>query len=168
VIRSLFARRDFDPAYEAAATTNMIFALEHYNQIENCSKLFIKPSKYQVAKDFYDFKATIVDYLNAGGYDIDSVFTQEFFTTAKTTSHRFWEIFAQAECYRWLSQAPLRQYYSSRDEVVTAELGKLAVDYQTSIGKTNATSHDAGATADHRAVYVHTLVDVKPWFDSLK
>jgi hypothetical protein len=62
----------------------------------------------------------------------------------------------------------LRQYYSDSDEAVPADIGKLAVDYQAAIGKTNGTSHDAGANADHRCVYVHTLVDVKPWFDSLK
>jgi hypothetical protein len=90
------------------------------------------------------------------------------FTTARTTSHRFWELFSQAASYRWLSQAPLRQYYSNRDEIMTGEIARLAVDYQTSIGKTNATSHDAGPMADHRAVYLYTLIDVKPWFDSLK
>jgi hypothetical protein len=103
-----------------------------------------------------------------GGYSLDSIFTPEAFETARTTSHPFWELFSQAASYRWLSQAPLRQYYSNRDEVVTADIGKLAVDYQTSIGKTNATSHDAGPNADHRSVYLYSLVDAKPWFDSMK
>jgi pimeloyl-ACP methyl ester carboxylesterase len=168
VMRSLFARRDFDATYLAAATTNMMFAIEHYNKLANCSSLFIKPGKYQIAKNFYDFKASLEDYFRDGGYSIDSVFTPEFFSTAKTASHPFWQVFSQAECYRWLSKAPLRQYYSSRDDVVPADLGKHVVDYQTSIGKTNATSHDAGPNADHRCVYVHTLIDAKAWFDSLK
>jgi dienelactone hydrolase len=168
VIRSLFARRSFDAPYSAAATTNMMFAYENYYKIANCTKLFIRPEKYQLAKDFYDFKISFYDYLAGGGMNIDSVYTPEFFETAKALSHPFWELYSQAECYRWLSKAPLRQYYSGRDEVVPADLGKLAVDYQTSIGKTNATSYDVGPNADHRCVYVHTLIDAKAWFDSLK
>jgi len=168
VIRGLFAPREFDAIWESPALTNVMFAYEKYYQLDNCTKLFIKPTRYQIAKDFYDFKIPVGPYLEAGGTVLDSIFTSEMFTTARTTSHRFWELFSQAASYRWLSQAPLRQYYSNRDEIMTGEIARLAVDYQTSIGKTNATSHDAGPMADHRAVYLYTLIDVKPWFDSLK
>lgn len=170
VIRAMFVRRSFDAVYSTPVATNMIFAFEHYYQLANCSKLFIRQdsNRYETAKNFYSFKATFSDYLSVGGNSMDSICTPEFFSTAKATSHRFWELLSQAESYRWLSQAPLRQYYSDRDEAVPADIGRLAVDYQAAIGKTNGTSHDAGPNADHRCVYVHTLVDVKPWFDSLK
>ncbi len=42
------------------------------------------------------------------------------------------------------------------------------IDYQTGLGKTNASSHYAGSNADRRSVYLYTLVNMKPWFDSLK
>jgi hypothetical protein len=123
---------------------------------------------YDTARAFYDFKIDATAYLNAGGYLFENVFSPKFFETGKTKSHRFWELLSQAESYLWLSKAPLRQYYSNRDEGVPQELGTAGVTYQTSVGKTNATSHNAGDSADHRSVYIRSLVDTKPWFDSMK
>ncbi len=166
--RVLFSPRDFDAPWQAPGITNMLFAYEKYYKLENCTKLFIRPSKYQVAKDFYEFKVPFSKYLAARADVLDSIFTPEFYATAKNTSHPFWVLFSQASAYQWLSKAPLRQYYSNRDEAVSADVATMAARYQTSIGKTNATTHDAGPTADHRSIYLYTLVDVKPWFDSLK
>lgn len=168
VTRGMYAPRSFDAIFEAPALTNAIFAYEKYYKLTNVSKDLIKPEKYDVAKRFYDFSADWSDYRKVGSDSIANIFTQSMFDTGKTVSNPFWEQFSQSASYRWLSKAPLRQYYSNRDEVVTADNGKAAVDYQTSIGKGNATSYDAGANADHRSVYLHALVDVKPWFDSLK
>lgn len=168
VIRGLFAPRDFDAPWEAPGLTNVMFAFEKHYNLGEFTRQFIRPTKHAIAKDFYDFKATFAEYAAARADILDSIFTPEFFTSARTASHPFWDYYSQAASYRWLSKAPLRQYYSNKDEVVTAEVGKIAVDYQTSIGKTNATSHDAGPNADHRSVYLYTLVDVKPWFDSMK
>ncbi len=166
--RAMFSPRDFDAPWQAPGITNMLFAYEKYYKLDNCTKLFIKASKHQVAKDFYDFKIPFSRYLEARADVLDSIFTPEFFASAKTVTHPFWVLFSQASAYRWLSKAPLRQYYSNRDEAVAAQVATIAVDYQTSIGKTNATSHDAGPNADHRSIYLYALVDVKPWFDSLK
>ena len=164
----MFAPRAFDAVYSAPATTNMIFAYETYYQLTGSSRLFIQSEKYETARAFYDFKKTFEDYLKEGGGQIDNVYSTELFSTARTTAHPFWVLLSQAESYRWLSRAPLRQYYSDRDEVVPADLAKLAVDYQTALGKTNATSHDAGSNADHRSVYLYALTQAKQWFDSLK
>jgi pimeloyl-ACP methyl ester carboxylesterase len=168
ITRGMFAPRPFDAPWEAAALSNVIFAYETYMGLAGCSKAFIRPDKYATARGFYDFERTIADFQNAGGAHLDSIFTPELFEAARTTSHPFWERLGETKSYLWLSTAPLRQYYSVRDEVVTPELGKAAVDYQTSIGKSNATSVDAGPNADHRSVYARALVEGKPWFDSMK
>lgn len=168
ITRGMFAPRAIDAPWSSPALTNLIFSYETYFGLTDCSKDFIKTSKYDIARDFYDFKVDVSKYLGSGGDKLDSVFTPVFFETGKAKSRKFWELLSQTESYLWLSTAPLRQYYSDRDEVVTREIGTAAVVYQTSIGKTNATSHDAGNNADHRSVYVHSLVEIKPWFDSLK
>ena len=168
ITRALYAPRPFDAVWEPLIITNIIFAYETYFGLKDCSKEFIKPAIYDTAKAFYDFRTSTESYLNAGGNVFESVFTSKFIETGKTKSHRFWELLSQAESYLWLSKAPLRQYYSNRDEGVPQEMGTAGVTYQTSIGKTNATSHNAGDSADHRSVYVRTLVETKPWFDSMK
>ncbi len=168
ITRGMFAPRPFDAPWEAAALSNVVFAYETYMGLDNCSKEFIRSEKYATARGFYDFERTIGDFQDAGGAHIDSIFTTAMFDAARTLSHPFWELLGDTKSYLWLSKAPLRQYYSARDEVVTPVLGTAAVDYQTSIGKTNATSHDAGANADHRSVYARALLEGKTWFDSLK
>lgn len=168
VTRGLYAPRPFDALFEAPALSNAVFAYEKYYGLKDISKNLIKPEKYETAKRFYNFDIGWMDYRKVGSDSLENIFTPKLFETGKTVSSPFWEKFSEAASYRWLSKAPLRQYYSNRDEVVTADVGKIAVDYQTSIGKTNATSHDAGDMADHRSVYLRALVDVKPWFDSLK
>ena len=168
ITRGLYAPRPFDAPWGPPSLTNVIFSYETYFGLTGLSKEFIKPNMYDTARAFYDFKINATAYLNAGGYLLENVFTPKFFETGKTKSHRFWELLSQAESYLWLSKAPLRQYYSNRDEVIPLELGTAAVIYQTSVGKTNATSHNAGDSADHRSVYVRALVETKPWFDSMK
>ncbi len=168
ITRALYAPRPFDAPWAAPIITNTIFAYEAYYGLTGLGKEFIKSNMYDTARAFYDFKIDATAYLNAGGYLFENVFTQKFFETGRTKSHRFWELLSQAESYLWLSKAPLRQYYSNRDEGVPKELGTAGVTYQTSIGKTNATSHNAGDSADHRSVYIRSLVDTKPWFDSMK
>lgn len=168
IARALYAPRTFDPPWASLIITNLIFAYETYFGLTGCSKEFIKPGVYEKAKAFYDFRTDAETYLNAGGNLLENVLTKEFAETGKTTSHEFWQLLSQAESYIWLSEAPLRQYYSNRDEGVPMEMGTAGATYQTSIGKTNATSHNAGERADHRSVFVRTLVETKPWFDSLK
>lgn len=168
IARALYAPRTIDPQWESLIITNLIFSYETYFRLSGCSKEFIKPGIYDTARAFYDFRVNAETYLNAGGNLLENVLTKEFAETGKTKSHEFWQLLGQAESYIWLSKAPLRQYYSNRDEGVPKELATAGVAYQTSIGKTNATSHDAGESADHRSVFIRTLVETKPWFDSLK
>lgn len=168
ITRALYAPRPFDAVWEPLIITNIIFAYESYFGLTGCSREFIKPGIYEKAKGFYDFKVDANSYLDAGGNIFENVLTPMFIETGKTKAHKFWDLLSQAESYVWLSKAPLRQYYSNRDEGVPQEIGTAGVTYQTSIGKTNATSHNAGDSADHRSVYVRTLVETKPWFDSLK
>ena len=168
VTRALYAPRPFDAVWEPLIITNIIFAYESYFGLTGCSQEFIKPAIYEKARGFYDFKVDANSYLGAGGNMFENVFTSKFIETGKTKSHVLWDLLSQAESYVWLSKAPLQQYYSNRDEGVPQEMGTAGVVYQTSIGKTNATSHNAGDSADHRSVYVRTLVETKPWFDSMR
>lgn len=71
-----------------------------------------------------------------------------------------------SDAYRWRSRTPFRVYYGGRDEAVPELLPWLAVEYQKYLGKTDAEAFSAGATADHRATYVHALIDGKPWIDA--
>ena len=52
------------------------------------------------------------------------------------------------------------------DEAVPELLPWLAVEYQKYLGKTDAQAFSAGDMADHRATYIHALLDGAPWIDA--
>jgi hypothetical protein len=52
------------------------------------------------------------------------------------------------------------------DEAVPEYVAKLAVEYQSYLGKQNGETFNAGEKADHRDTYIHALIEVKPWFDT--
>ena len=70
--------------------------------------------------------------------------------------------------YRQLLRSPYRCFYSYRDEGVMAETVKIIVDHQKKIGNTTIEGFDVGPNADHAAVYLESIINAKPWFDSLK
>ena len=49
MIRGLFAKREYDAIWESPALTNVMFAYEKYYLLDTCTKLFIKPTSYQIA-----------------------------------------------------------------------------------------------------------------------
>jgi hypothetical protein len=65
----LFARRSFDAPWSSPALSNVMFAYEKYYNLGSFTKLFIKAdsNRYQIAKEFYDFKIPVADYLRVGG-----------------------------------------------------------------------------------------------------
>ena len=65
-------------------------------------------------------------------------------------------------------RTPLRAFYSLRDEAIPWQVARVAADYQRTLGNTQTEAIDAGKDADHRAVYIYSLINIKPWFDSLR
>jgi hypothetical protein len=65
-------------------------------------------------------------------------------------------------------RTPLRTFHSERDEAIPIAAARVAVVYQNMIGNQQAEAFDAGPNADHRAVYLYSLVNLKPWFDGLR
>lgn len=65
-------------------------------------------------------------------------------------------------------RTPLRTFHSERDEAIPIAVARVAVVYQNMIGNQQAEAFDAGPNADHRAAYLYSLVNLKPWFDGLR
>jgi hypothetical protein len=166
ITRMLFNRRPFDAVYTTAVLTNLMFAIEKYNKLEGVTSRYIKSDYYNSAKDFYDFKINFFEYLDTVPSNLDTVFTAEFFQDARNPNTEFWNILERSEAYRWLSPTPLRAYYGLLDEAVPETNARLAVDYMTLLGKTDAQAINAGTFADHRNTYIESLIDAKSWIDS--
>jgi len=166
VTRGALNTRPFDAAFTAAALCNLLFCNEKYNKIPGLSRKYISPEYYQIANDFSNFKMSYPEFITKVPTDLKKVFTAAFFEDAKLADAPLWKLLSSFEAYRWFSAVPLRAYYGMHDEAVPDYIASLAVQYMTLIGKKDAVAINVGELADHRATYIQSLIDAKPWIDS--
>lgn len=166
VTRGMFNPRPFDAPYTAAALCNMLFGIEKYNKISGLTARYIKPQYLETAREFYNFNKSFYQFVDEVPIPLDSVFTEEFFQEGQSANTAFWHVLENSEAYKWLSPTPLRAYYGMRDEAVPEYIASLAVNYMTTLGKTDATAINAGQEADHRTTYIVSILDAKAWIDS--
>lgn len=168
ITRGIFNPRPFDAFWVTGVISNMLFSLEKYNNFEGLAKQYIRPEYFDVASKFYNFSITDGEFFSKVPPKIDSMFTQKLIDDAKTTKGLYWQTLSSSEAYKWYSKTPLRAYYGERDEVISVDAAKVAVEYMKVLGKQDATLHNAGATANHRATYIESIADAKAWIDSFK
>jgi pimeloyl-ACP methyl ester carboxylesterase len=168
ITRGLFAPRPFDAEYTVAALCNLILSLENYSELKGISQKYIKPEYLKIAQEFYQFKTDYPTFMSVVPKDPHQAFTETFFKDAKNADAPFWKLLSDSEAYRWFSNTPLMAFYGMRDEAVPNYIATLAVDYMTTIGKTNAQTINAGEQADHRNTYIKSLIDGKKWIESLE
>jgi len=166
VARGICNPRSFDAVYTPACFSNLLFALEEYHKLPGLAAAAIRPQYYQAARDFYDFKLEWSDYLQQTTGSVVDLVKPEFIEQMRLGTANLIPLLEKSQAYRWVSQTPLRAYTGGRDEVVPDYLARLAVDYQTLLGKQNGAVISAGETADHRNTYVYSVIDLKSWFDS--
>ena len=166
ITRGLTNPRPNDAVYSPACISNMLLAYENYYGMSKLADSTIRPEYLAMAKDFYNFKLGFMDYLKQSTGLVTEFVSPRFIEQLKAGNSSFSKQLNDAEAYRWVSSTPLRAYYGMKDEAVPEYLARLAVDYQTLLGKKNGAAVNAGENADHRATYVYAAIDIKPWFDS--
>jgi pimeloyl-ACP methyl ester carboxylesterase len=163
LLSGLTNHRPFDAVYRGAGISNMLFAIERYSGLEGLTERAIRPEYLEAARAFYEFKLDFPAFLALTKVDVREVLRREFVEEMMLGKGTFTSVLNDSDAYRWLSRTPFRVYYGGRDEAVPELLPWLAVEYQKYLGKTDAEAFSAGATADHRATYVHALLDSAPW-----
>lgn len=155
--------------FTTAGFTILFLAYDYYHDLDGYFDSSIKPQYRAVAKDLFQFKVPYQVFEDSTKKArATDVFTEQFLEEAKIATKPFWRRLDEAAAYRWRMRTPLRTFYSVNDEAVPIAAAKVAALYQNEIGNTNAQAIDAGPDADHRAVYIASLINIKPWFDSLR
>lgn len=167
VLRGLTNPRAHEASFAPAALSNMLFAFSRYKDEPHLAREAIRPEFFPSAAAFYDFQIDFAEFYKRVPSDPRLVLKPEFIRQMTLGQGSFVEILDASASYRWLSKTPLRAYHGGSDEAVPDFIAKLAVDYQKILGKRNAQALSAGPDADHRATYVHALIDAKPWIDQL-
>jgi hypothetical protein len=165
VTRGITNPSPMDAISSSASLSNLLMSFEYYYGISGLTEDIIRPEYLGMAKDFYNFKIDFMEYYKKSSGSAQDLVKPEFIERLKEGNSQFSKILNESEAYRWVSKTPLRAYSGMKDEAVPAYLARLAVDYQTLLGKKNGEAISAGENADHRATYVYTLIDLKAWFD---
>jgi pimeloyl-ACP methyl ester carboxylesterase len=157
-----------DAAFLPAAGCNFFFVKENYSGLKGIAKEAIKPEYYQVAKDFYEFKISFMEFLQKTNYPtMEKLFNEDFRRTGDLAVSPFWKTLETMQVYRWRPNTPMMSYIGEGDEVIPWEMAAAGPLFQTVLGVKTIKAENAGAKADHRSTYVYSLIHSKPFYDSL-
>jgi pimeloyl-ACP methyl ester carboxylesterase len=165
VVRGLTNPRPNEASFRSAALSNMLFALESYRGVAGMTRDALRPEFFPTAKAFFDFKIDFEEFMKRVPIDPRYMMRPDFIEQMTLGRGAFVQMLDESASYRWLSRTPLRAYSGEVDEAVPDFIARLAVDYQSVLGKRNGEAFSAGAQADHRATYVYALIHAKPWVD---
>lgn len=155
-----------DAVYLPACAAQFFFAKENYNQFYDLPRRAIRPQYYQAAKDFTEFGLDWPGLLQRTPKNLQEFLNPEFLTTGNLAGDNFWLLLESMQAYRWRCKTPLINYYGEKDEVVPVYIARLAEDYHRLLGAGSTRAVSAGPDADHRATYVYSIINVKPFFDA--
>ena len=158
----------FAASFAVAAVSNLMLSFDAYYSLNGYFEGSIQPKYINLARQLHRFELSYEDFAKQVPPQPDRVFLPEFYTDSRTALKPFWKALDAGAAYRWRMSAPLRCFYSLRDEAVPWQVARMAADYQRTLGHPNAEAIDAGPNADHRSVYLYSLVEVKRWFDGMK
>lgn len=155
-------------AFTVAALGNLLLSFDAYHGLDGYFDEVIQPTYAAKARALHNFSMPYEEFYSTVPHTIDSVYTPQFFADSRIADKPFWKLLDQGAAYRWRMRTPLRAFYSYRDEAIPWQVARIAVDYQQTTGNTTAEAIDAGKNADHRSVYMYSLINIKPWFDSMR
>ncbi len=154
--------------YAVGIISSIVFAYDAYKLSEGYARAALNPNYYEYARKFHALELSAQEYFSKIPLRYDSLYTQQFIADAKAGTGAFWKALKDADAFSFQVRVPYRAYYSNVDEYIFAEVSRKIVDYQKNFAGSTAEAIDAGTTADHRAVYLVSLINAKPWFDSMK
>lgn len=155
-------------AFTVAALSNLMLSMDAYQGLDGYFEQSIDPKYLQYARLLHKFELPYDTFEAKVPHTPDSVYTAQFYEDSRTAIKPFWKKLDAGAAYRWRMRTPLRVFYSYRDEAIPWQVARVAADYQNTLGHPSAEAIDAGKNTDHRAVYIYSLINIKPWFDSLR
>lgn len=154
-----------DAVYLPGVVALHLMAQERYQGFAGLIESAVRPEHVQAVRDLYSGKISWPDFLGRTVKRLPDLLRPEFARSGFTGNNPYWREIDRGQAYRWRIVTPLRVYYGGSDEVTPAYVGTLPAHTQRLVGGSSTSSHDAGDHADHRAVFVHGVIDQKKWFD---
>jgi len=158
------------PRRNDAAWVNTLFILssfsfENYYGVPGLARALLTDEAYDISRKVYErqpFDAAQVPT------DLHKLIRAAYFDPQRFAQSAYGRLVLATNAYRWTIRTPVRTFYGESDEVISVGLGRLAADYQRTIGAGN-TKVEAISTGDttHRGTFVRAAPRWKSWFDEL-
>lgn len=156
-----------DAVYLPGVMTLQLLAQEYYLQQTGLGEAAIRPEYLQAARDLYANRISFEDFYAKTKPKLQDFILPEFRAAGAIGQAPYWQTVQASQVYRWKSVTPLRTYYGGSDEVTPLYIAKLPEATQAVMGGAATQAIYTGDKADHRAIFIHGVVDQKSWFDSL-
>jgi hypothetical protein len=154
--------------YAVGIASSIVFAYDEYNGTNGYPRVAFNPAYYEDARAFYNLEMSAEEYFSKIPLRFDSLFTPQCAIDAQAATLPFWKTLKEADAYSFQVRCPYRAYYSNKDEYIFPEVSCKIVEYQKNFPSSTAEAIEAAPNADHRAVYIISLIQSKPWFDSMQ
>ncbi len=121
-----------DAAFLPSAACNFFFVKEKYDGLKDLAKQAIKPQYYQLAKDFYEFKISFMEFFQKTNYcNMKEMLNEDFRRTGDLAISPFWQTLEKMQAYRWRPTTPIVNYYGEGDEVIPSDMAVVGANFQS-------------------------------------
>jgi pimeloyl-ACP methyl ester carboxylesterase len=156
-----------DAVYLPGVAAIQLQSQEFYHRQQGLLEAAVRPEYVQASRDLYAGRIDFETFFKKTPPKLAAFIKPEFAQSGFTGLTPYWQVLQTNQAYRWRSDVPTRVYWGGMDEVTPKAISFLPEAVQSLLGGAAVTTVDAGAKADHRAIYVFGAIDQKAWFDRL-
>jgi len=168
----LFQPRAIDAEWKNAVVLLSVFSYENYFQKPNLSKGVINKDYWETCKKIYDrdykTKKEFWSLLSKIPTDLHQLMTPAFSNPVNFENSEYGNLLNAMQTYKLSLSNPVTMFCGNADEVVSDELGSLAMTYQQHMFKNKNISVVNVDGGNHHGTFLTMVKDAKTWFDTLK
>lgn len=156
-----------DAFFLTGAVALQIQAQEAYHEQSGLAAAAIRPEYLEAARALYEDRMDWDTFAAQTPAKLQDFINPAFRAGGRLGRTPYWRGLDQDQVYRWISATPIHTYYGGKDEVTPHVVAMLPAETQALLGGAPTEAIDAGAEADHRAIFVFGVLEQKTWFDGL-
>lgn len=168
----LFHPREIDAPWKNAVVLLSVFSYENYFKKPNLSKRVIDMQYWETCKKIYDRSYTsqeeFLSLMALLPTDLTKLMTPAFSNPVDCENSEYGNLLNAMQVYKLSLSNTVTMYCGTADEIVSNELGSLAMNYQQHMFKNKNISVVKVEGGNHHGTFMTMVKEAKSWFDTLK
>ena len=168
----LFHPREIDATWKNAVVLLSVFSFENYFNKPNLSKRVLNEKYWEKCKQIYDRNYTSKEdfekKLGSLPTDLHKLMTPAFSNPVDCENSEYGNLLNAMQVYKLSLSNTITMYCGTADEIVSNELGSLAMTYQKHMFNNKNISVVKVDGGNHHGTFMTMVKEAKSWFDTLK